>query len=77
VQFSDFEDPEARVIGGKPYRFGDNEEAAIRRWEKSDAPKRAELVVGYCAAGNRGSISPDSRDDTLGFRLAASKDVNR
>ncbi len=45
VQFSDFEDPEARVIGGKPYRFGDNEEAAIRRWEKSDAPKRAELVV--------------------------------
>ena len=45
VQFSDFEDPEARVIGGKPYRFGDNEESAIRRWEKSDAPKRAELVV--------------------------------
>ena len=45
VQFSDFEDPKARVIGGKPYRFGDNEEAAIRRWEKSDAPKRAELVV--------------------------------
>ena len=45
VQFSDFEDPEARVIGGKPYRFGANEEAAIRRWEKSDAPKRAELTV--------------------------------
>ena len=45
VQFSDFEDPEARVIGGKPYRFGANEEAAIRRWEKSDAPKKAELVV--------------------------------
>ena len=45
VQFSDFEDPEARVIGGKPYRFGGNEEAAIRRWEKSDAPKRAELTV--------------------------------
>ena len=45
VQFSDFEDPEARVIGGKPYRFGANEEAAIRRWEKSDAPRRAELVV--------------------------------
>ena len=45
VQFSDFEDPEARVIGGKPYRFGDNEEAAIRRWEKSDAPKRADLTV--------------------------------
>jgi hypothetical protein len=45
VQFSDFEDPKARVIGGKPYRFGDNEEAAIRRWEKSDAPKKAELVV--------------------------------
>ncbi|MBR0506066.1 MAG: VWA domain-containing protein, partial [Kiritimatiellae bacterium] len=45
VQFSDFEDPEARVIGGKPYRFGDNEEAAIRRWEKSDAPKMAELAV--------------------------------
>ena len=45
VQFSDFEDPEARVIGGKPYRFGDNEEAAIRRWEKSDAPRKAELVV--------------------------------
>ena len=45
VQFSDFEDPEARVIGGKPYRFGGNEEAAIRRWEKSDAPKKAELAV--------------------------------
>lgn len=45
VQFSDFEDPEARVIGGKPYRFGGNEEAAIRRWEQSDAPKRAELAV--------------------------------
>lgn len=45
VQFSDFEDQKARVIGGKPYRFGDNEEAAIQRWEKSDAPKMAELVV--------------------------------
>jgi len=45
VQFSDFEDPEARVIGGKPYRFGGNEVAAIRRWEQSDAPKRAELAV--------------------------------
>lgn len=45
VQFSDFEDPEARVIGGKPYRFGGNEEAAIRRWEQSNAPQKAELVV--------------------------------
>ena len=45
ARFSDFEDPEARVIGGKPCRFGDNEEAAIRRWEKSGAPKKAELVV--------------------------------
>ncbi len=29
VQFPDFEDPEARVIGGKPYLFGGNEVSAI------------------------------------------------
>ena len=46
VRFSDFEDPEARVIGGKFYRFGDNEEHALRRLEKGDKlPKKAELVV--------------------------------
>ena len=57
VQFSDFEDPEARVIGGKPYRFGGNEEAAIRRWEKSDAPKRAELVVRVVFVNANGTVA--------------------
>ena len=46
VKFSDFEDTEARVIGGKFYRLGDNEESALRRWESSDKPaKKAELAV--------------------------------
>ncbi len=46
VKFSDFEDTEARVIGGKFYRLGDNEESALRRWETGDKPpKKAELVV--------------------------------
>ena len=31
----------------------------------------------YCEAGDGGYDSPDSRNDALGFRLAASKDVNR
>jgi formylglycine-generating enzyme required for sulfatase activity len=31
----------------------------------------------YCAAGNRFISYPDNRYDILGFRLAASQDVNR
>ena len=32
---------------------------------------------GNCTAGIRGNDSPDDRDNRLGFRLAASQDVNR
>ncbi len=46
VRFSVFEDTEARVIGGRFYRLGDNEEAALRRWEGSDkVPEKADLAV--------------------------------
>ena len=46
VKFSDFEDTEARVIGGQFYRLGDNEESALRRWEGSDkVPAKANLAV--------------------------------
>ena len=34
-------------------------------------------LSGLCAAGNRVSYGPDSRFNRLGFRLAASQDVNR
>lgn len=35
-EFSDFEDPEGRMIGGKNYKFGNNEKASIERWEAVD-----------------------------------------
>lgn len=45
VDFSDFESSHDRVIGGKVYRFGDNEFAAIRKWEQGSDAKQAEIVV--------------------------------
>ena len=45
VDFSDFESSHDRVIGGKVYRFGDNEFSAIRKWEQGSAAKQAEIVV--------------------------------
>ncbi len=35
--FTSFEDPEARSIAGRGYRFGDNEETAISHWERNNA----------------------------------------
>ena len=45
VGFSDFESSHDRVVGGKVYRFGDNEFSAIRKWEQGDAAKTAEIVI--------------------------------
>lgn len=36
-KFSTFEDTRARMIAGKGFLFGDNEEAAISRWEKENS----------------------------------------
>lgn len=44
--FSDFEDTEGRMIGGKNYKFGANEEQSIRRWEgKETNLYKAKLTI--------------------------------
>ena len=46
VRVSDEEDALARRIGGRPYRFGEIEDAALRRWEADEnTAKRSELTV--------------------------------
>ena len=69
--FSDFEDVEGRMIGGKNYKFGENEELSIRRWEekgghKSDLTIRVRLVSNN---GNaiRETFVPLSEFKRLGF----------
>lgn len=54
LDFSDFEDPGVRRIAGAKYRFGENEEAAIKRWEESGNRKQAELVVRMAIVNAKG-----------------------
>ena len=62
-RFSDFEDPEGRMIGGRNYRFGDNEEASIKRWERMDGNGyRAKLSIRVQLVDKEGRAL---RDDFL------------
>lgn len=45
----EMKDPDARVIGGKPFIFGKAEEAAIKEWEESGAAQAAKLLVRVTA----------------------------
>ena len=62
-RFSDFEDPEGRMIGGRNYRFGDNEEASIKRWEAKDGNGyKAKLSIRVQLVDKAGKVF---RDDFL------------
>lgn len=43
--FSPFEERKGRVIGGRNYCFGENEEAAIKRWEDAGNNRKSELTI--------------------------------
>lgn len=55
-RFSEFEDPDSRIIGGKAYHFGNNEEAAIKRWEQSGKGKKANVSVRIEAVDATGNV---------------------
>ena len=56
--FSDAEDTVVRVIGGKSYRFGENEGAAIERWEATNVTN-VELIVRIRLMGEKGKVLQD------------------